>query len=60
MLNFYKIIQFCNIYFMSFIQGETFIPHIKVQCPALYTLKKFFTDGFKEDHKKFTSVKSAN
>lgn len=49
-----------NIDLTSFIHGATLIPHINVQWPALYTLKNVLNYGFKESHKKFTSVKSAN
>lgn len=35
----------------SFIQGLTSLPHMKVQWPALYTLRNYFTSGFREDHR---------
>jgi|JI10StandDraft_1071094.scaffolds.fasta_scaffold94649_5 hypothetical protein len=40
-----------NIEYTSFIQGLTSLPHINVQCPALYTLKNYLTSGLSESQR---------
>ena len=50
----------CSIEKTSFIQGVTVLPHINVQCPALYTFRKALLSVDRESHKKLTSVMSAS